>query len=111
MVHDAERYAEEDQQMRNRIMAKNTLESYLFTVKDTLEKDLAESSGSSQERKELLDLIDDTWDWMNDNPEGSQQDFEERKKSIEDLANPLLRYAYTAAGPGTSNDDFGDDEL
>jgi endoplasmic reticulum chaperone BiP len=110
MVKDAERYAEEDQQVKDRINAKNGLESYLFSMKNSLEGDLA-GSVSSEDQKELLDLIEDTWDWMNEYPDGSKEEFDDRKKRLEDIANPVLRQVYARGGADAGNDDFGDDEL
>jgi heat shock protein 5 len=39
MVKEAERYAEEDRKVKERIDARNGLESYLYNLKNTLEDD------------------------------------------------------------------------
>jgi heat shock protein 5 len=39
MVKEAERYAEEDRKVKERIDARNVLESYLYNLKNTLEDD------------------------------------------------------------------------
>lgn len=53
-------------------------------------------------------------EWLEDNPNAEQQEYEEKLKEVEDMANPIIQEAYRATG-GHSDDDhdaFGEhDEL
>ena len=40
MVNDAEKYKQEDEQQKERITAKNKLESYSFNMKTTVENEI-----------------------------------------------------------------------
>merc|ERR1712228_208694 len=69
MVREAEEYADEDKKVKERIDAKNGLESYLYNLKNTLndeEKGVADKM-SAEDKKELQDMIDETLDWMDRN--------------------------------------------
>ena len=71
MVREAEEFAEEDKAMQGRITAKNGLESYLYNLKNTLddeEKGISEKIEEA-EKTELISLVDETLDWMEENPE------------------------------------------
>merc|ERR1711981_804964 len=62
MVKEAEEYAEEDKKVKERIDARNGLESYLYNLKNTLDEDdkgLADSL-SAEDKRELQDMIDET---------------------------------------------------
>merc|ERR1712113_212176 len=114
MVKEAEDYAEEDKKIKERIDSRNGLESYLYNLKDTLEDDekgLADKL-SPEDKKELQDTIDETLDWMEENPEADKEDYDEKQKKVENIANPIMRQMYSGAG-GEDEDmgDFGDDEL
>jgi heat shock protein 5 len=116
MVQEAEDFAEEDKKVKERIDARNGLESYLYNLKNALdddEKGLADQL-SAEYKKELTDMIDETLDWMDENPEADKEDYDEKLKEVENVANPIMRNLY-AAGEGGSGggaeDDFGDDEL
>merc|ERR1711967_112959 len=93
MVQEAEEFAEEDKRVKERIDAKNGLESYLYNLKNT--------------------LIDEALDWMEDNPEADAEEYAEKQKEVEQVANPIMRnmYAGGAGGDYGDEDDFGDDEL
>merc|ERR1712021_72333 len=115
MVKEAELYAEEDKKVKERIDAKNGLESYLYNLKNQLEdeeKGIADKI-SAGDKKELQDLIDETLDWMEDNPEAEKEDYDEKMKEVENVSNPIMRnvYGQGEGGAGDDEDDFGDDEL
>merc|ERR1719375_310888 len=71
MVKEAEEFAEEDKKVKDRIDGRNALEGYLYNVKNSIEDDekgVAEKI-SAEDKKELQDIIDETLDWMDENPE------------------------------------------
>jgi len=111
MVQEAEQYAEEDRKVKERIDARNGLESYLYNLKNTLEDDekgLAENL-SAEDKKELQDMVDETLDWMDENPEADKEDYDEKQKEVEQVANPIMRNMYAGGAGGDGGDDFGDD--
>lgn len=115
MVREAEQFAEEDKKVKERIDARNGLESYLYNLKNTLEdeeKGLADKI-SAEDKKELQDMIDESLDWMDSNPEADKEDYDEKLKEVEQVANPIMRNLYSAGGGGGDADDGGytDDEL
>jgi len=116
MVQEAEQFAEEDKKVKDRIDARNGLESYLYNLKNNLEdeeKGISETI-SAEDKKELQDMIDETLDWMDSNPEADKEDYDEKLKEVEQVANPIMRNVYNQGGSGGGEDDagdFGDDEL
>lgn len=113
MVREAEEHAEEDKKVKDRIDSRNGLESYLYNLKNTLndeEKGVADKM-SPQDKKELEDIIDEALDWMEENPESDKEDYDEKRKEVEQVANPLMRDLYSGEGGDEDMGDFGDDEL
>merc|ERR1719311_1214205 len=119
MVQEAEEFAEEDKKVKARIDAKNGLEGYLYNLKNTLEDDekgLADKL-SEEDKEELDNTINDALDWLDENPEAEAEEFEDKQKEVEQIANPIMRELYQSAGGGGGGGgdddeyDFGDDEL
>merc|ERR1740139_1122107 len=97
MVREAEEFAEEDKKVKDRIDARNGLESYLYNLKNTLDDD--EKTGgklSAEDKKELSDAVDEALDWLDENPEADQEDYSEKQKEIEQIASPIMRNMYAA---------------
>merc|ERR1712071_567518 len=116
MVQEAEEFAEEDKMVKERIDARNGLESYLYNLKNTLDDDEkgAADQISAEDKKELQDIIDETLDWMDENPEADTEDYSAKQKEVENIANPIMRQFYAGGGGGGAEEDmgdFGDDEL
>jgi len=116
MVREAEEFADEDKKVKERIDARNGLESFVYNLKNTLdddEKGLADKL-SPEDKKELQDMIDETLDWMEENPEAEKEEYDEKQKEVENISNPIMRQMYAGGeGGGEEEDmgDFGDDEL
>jgi molecular chaperone DnaK (HSP70) len=86
------------------------LESYLYNLKNTLEDDekgLADNI-SAEDKKELQDIVDETLDWMDENPEADKEDYDEKQKEVEQIANPIMRNVYAGQGAGGDDEDAGD---
>merc|ERR1712086_953614 len=113
MVKEAEEFAEEDKKVKERIDARNGLESYLYNLKNTLDDDEKADSISAEDKKELQDIVDETLDWMEENPEAEKEDYDGKQKEVENISNPIMRNMYAGGEGGGDEDggDFGDDEL
>merc|ERR1719321_286557 len=119
MVQEAEEFAEEDKKVKDRIDAKNGLESFLYNLKNTLEdeeKGIADKI-EPVEKDELVSLIDETLDWLDENQDEEAEAYAEKQKEVEAVSNPIMRKVYGSGGPGGAEGgddedfDFGDDEL
>merc|ERR1711998_605871 len=118
MVKEAEEFAEEDKKVQEKINAKNSLESYLYRMKNDLDDDEKGIALKIEpaEKNELISLIDETLDWLEENPEAEAEEFSEKQKEVEQVVNPIMRKIYADGGGGgdedfDGGDDFEDDEL
>lgn len=105
MVKEAEQFAEEDRKVRERIDARNNLESYLYGLKNTLDDE--GDKISPDDKKELADIVDETIGWMDENTEADKEEYDEKRSEVERIANPVMRQMYAGGG---GRDDM-DDEL
>merc|ERR1712228_440990 len=64
MVNDAEKYKAEDDQQKERIQAKNELESYAFQMKQTVEDDKVKDKISADEVDTITKKGEETISWL-----------------------------------------------
>ena len=69
MVEEAEEFAEEDRIVRERIQSRNGFESYLYNLKSHLEDEDRAQNLTAEEKRELLELVEEKLDWMEDTPD------------------------------------------
>lgn len=66
MVKDAEKYTDEDKTYQERITAKNGLESYCFSMKQSVEGDLKDKL-DAEDKEKIEEVITTTIKWLEDN--------------------------------------------
>ncbi|KAI3623452.1 Homospermidine synthase 1 [Malassezia furfur] len=98
MVADAEKYKAEDEAAAERIQAKNGLESYTYNLRNSLNEEGLSSKLEASDKENLKKAIDETIEWLDHSQEGSIDEYKEKQKELEEIANPILQKAYGAAG-------------
>ena len=98
MVNDAEKFRGEDEKQRERVAAKNGLESYCFNMKQTVEDDKLKDKISDADRQTVLTKCNDTIKWLDSNQLAEKEEFEDKQKEIEAVCKPIVTKLYGAAG-------------
>jgi len=98
MVNDAEKYKEEDAKVAERVAAKNGLESYAYTLRNTLQDEKIASHIDAGDKDKLNKAIDETVEWLDHNQEATKEEYESRRKELEGVANPIMTKMYQQAG-------------
>merc|ERR1712117_211213 len=98
MVNDAEKFKEEDNKQKDRISAKNGLESYCFNMKTTIEDEKMADKISEDEKKKIIDKCDDAIKWLDANQLAEVEEFQEKQKEVEAVCNPIITKLYQSAG-------------
>jgi heat shock protein 5 len=116
MINDAERFAEEDKLVRERVEAKNELESYTYSLKTQVnDEEKLGSKLSEEEKQSILTVVDEAIEWLDSNPEAETEEFQAKKKEVEDVASPIISRLYQQAGgappPPEGGEEYDKDEL
>merc|ERR1719305_1591391 len=64
MVQEAEKYKAEDEDHRKKIEAKNSLENYCYSMRNTLKDSKFEGKVSDEDKEKLNKAIDDAIEWL-----------------------------------------------
>merc|ERR1711863_233383 len=94
MVNDAEKYKNEDESQKERVLAKNDLEAYCFNIKSTIDDEKLKSKIEDSERQTIASKCDDTIRWLDSNQQAEKEEFEHKKKELEDIFNPIVKRFY-----------------
>jgi len=101
MVAEAERMKEEDDAVREKIAARNKLESYLYSLKTTMEDDKVKDKFGDDDKKVVLEKVEEVIEWLESSPLATKEAFEDKLKEVEAVANPVIQRLYAHAGmPG-----------
>lgn len=71
MVQEADRYKAEDEAQKEKVTAKNTLESLAFNMKSTVEDDKLQDKISAEDKKTIIDKCNEVIAWLDRNQVGN----------------------------------------
>merc|ERR1712230_63038 len=103
MLAEAEKYKAEDEAEAARIGAKNGLESYAYSLNNSLKEIGDDESKMSKENKtKLQEKIDETIAWLDNSQAATKDEYESQQKELEGVANPIMMefYQKTGGAPG-----------
>ena len=122
MVDEAEEFKEDDNKQRERIEQRNALDSYIFSVKQSLNDEKLKDKFTEDDKNSIQDKIKEVQEWYDDNMEASKEDYVEKQKELESVFSPIMMRVYQETAPPQeqpmeqpteqpteSNDDIDDD--
>merc|ERR1712167_106687 len=83
MVNEAEKYREEDEQNKSKIEAKNGLENYCFTMRNTLQEEKLKDKFEGDDKDKIEKAVQDALDWLDKNQLAEKEEFEAKQKELE----------------------------
>ncbi|KMZ68962.1 Heat shock cognate 70 kDa protein [Zostera marina] len=100
MIHEAEKYKTEDEVHKKKIEAKNALENYAYSMRNTIKDDKIASKLDASDKKKIEDAIDSAISWLDNNQLAEVDEFEDKMKDLESLCNPIIAKMYQGEGGG-----------
>jgi L1 cell adhesion molecule like protein len=98
MVREAEQYKKDDDQAKERIEAKNGLENYSYSLRNTLKDENIASKLSADDKDKLTKAVDETIHWLDSNQNGEKSEYESKQKQLEEVAMPIMTKLYQQGG-------------
>merc|ERR1712070_413561 len=97
-VADADKFKADDEAQRDRVAAKNALESYAYSMKQTVEDDKVKDQISEEDKAAVVAKVDEVISWLDSNQTAEKDEFEDKQKELEGVCTPIIKKMYEAAG-------------
>ncbi|PKY02430.1 heat shock protein [Aspergillus campestris IBT 28561] len=97
MLAEAEKYKAEDEAESSRIQAKNGLESYAYSLKNTINEGKLQIN--DDDKKKVEEKVSEVIGWLDANQTATKEEYEDQQKDLEGVANPIISAAYGGAAP------------
>nr|KAF6314661.1 heat shock protein family A (Hsp70) member 5 [Myotis myotis] len=106
MVNDAEKFAEEDKKLKERIDTRNELESYAYSLKNQIgDKEKLGGKLSSEDKETMEKAVEEKIEWLESHQDADIEDFKAKKKELEEIVQPIISKLYGSAGPPPTEDE------
>jgi len=111
MIRDAEKFSDEDKKLKERVEARNELESYAYSLKNQIgDKEKLGAKLSDDDKTTIEKAVDGAIKWLEENPEAESEEYKKQKKEVEDIVQPIIAKLYQGQ-PGGTPPTGGDDDL
>merc|ERR1711881_446865 len=98
MVREAEENKAQDEEHKQCVDAKNGLENYVYSIRNTINDPKLEGKIPEADKAAITKIVDEAVKWLDTNQTASKEDFEARKKEVEGTVGPLMQKMAAAAG-------------
>ena len=90
MVADAEKYKKEDEMQREKIAARNSLESYVYSVKQTAEDPNVVNKLNADDLEIVKNKTQEVMAWLDKNSMADKEEYEEKQKDLQQVCSPIM---------------------
>lgn len=94
MVEEANKFAEEDKLNKERLDARNELETYVYNVRNSTNNEEFKSKLGEENSKILTELVNETIQWLDDHNESSTEEYKNKMKEVVSEVTPIMMKAY-----------------
>jgi endoplasmic reticulum chaperone BiP len=109
MVADAEKFADQDKEIKGKIDAKHQLENYIYQMRNTIEdKEKLADKLDEDDKNSISEALSEAQDWINSNEDADLEGLEEQLKELQRICDPIVAKVYQSQGSQGGMDD--DDE-
>ena len=96
MVEEAEKYKEEDNQHKEKIESKNTLESLLYQTKTSVENSEIKSKLDDSDITSVQNIITETEEWLLE--DRTKEEYDNKLNEVNAVINPVMMKVYSENG-------------
>uniref|UniRef100_A0A8C0L4X9 Heat shock protein family A (Hsp70) member 1 like n=1 Tax=Canis lupus dingo TaxID=286419 RepID=A0A8C0L4X9_CANLU len=91
-----------DEVQREKISAKNALESYAFNMKSAVSDEGLKGKINDSDKKKILDKCNEVLSWLEANQLAEKEEFDHKRKELEQVCNPVITKLYQGGCTGPS---------
>jgi L1 cell adhesion molecule like protein len=100
MVREAEQYSNDDAKLKERIEAKNSLENYAYSIRNTIRDEKLAGKLSADDKRMAEDAVNTTISWLDRNATADKEEYESKQKELEAVINPIMTALYSGGAGG-----------
>ncbi|KAL6102390.1 hspa1l [Pungitius sinensis] len=102
MLQDADKYKAEDDVQRDRVSAKNSLESYAYSVSSSLRDENLTGRVSAEDLKKVTEKCEETVAWLENNQLAEKEEYQHKQEELEKVCKPVISKLHQGGRPGGS---------
>ncbi|XP_054721056.1 major heat shock 70 kDa protein Ba-like [Uloborus diversus] len=100
MLNEAKQYEKEDAEQREKVASRNSLESYVYSVKQAVES-APDDKLSSSDKNKVKQTCDSVIQWLDNNTLAEKDEIEHKLKEVQSELSPIMTKMHQGANVGS----------
>ncbi|KDO37859.1 hypothetical protein CISIN_1g041209mg [Citrus sinensis] len=100
MVQEAEKYKAEDEEIKKKVEAKNSLENYAYNMSNTVRDEKFAGKLDPADKQKIEKAIDEAIEWLDGNQLVEVDELEDKLKELKGFCNPIIAKMYEGGASG-----------
>lgn len=110
MIREAEEYAEEDRMLKEKVDARNKLETFVYDLKNQIsDPEKLGDKLEDEDKSTIEDAVSETLEWLDDNQDADKEEYDEQFESLESTVRPIISAAQGGGEGGEGGEEEEDD--
>jgi L1 cell adhesion molecule like protein len=97
MIHDAEKYREDDERARERVNTRNRLETYVYSCRQAVEN-YNGSAINNSDKSTVVNACDETQRWLDQNRLAEKDEIDHQYKTLEKKCQKIMTKMHGGGG-------------
>jgi len=98
MVDESSKAKDADEAFKSTVEAKNNLENFAYSIKNSLKEEPLASKIGADDRKKIEDAVADAVKFLESHPTGTKEEYDNKRKDLEGVCHPVITKIYQQAG-------------
>ncbi|RNE99409.1 glucose-regulated protein 78 [Trypanosoma rangeli] len=99
MVREAAEFEDEDRKVRERVEARNSLESIAYSLRNQVnDKEKLGGKLSAEDKSAVEAAVKEAIHFLDENPNADKEEYDEAREKLQGVTNPIIQKAYQAGG-------------
>lgn len=112
MVREAAEFEEDDRKVRERVEAKNSLESIAYSLRNQVnDKEKLGGKLDADDKKAIEEAVKEALNFVDENPTADREEFEAARDKLQSVTNPIIQKVYQSSGGAPSSEPEPMDDL
>lgn len=99
MIRDAEKFADSDKALKEKIDSKNSLENYVYTMRNTIEdKEKLADKIEDEDKEKIKEALQEAQDWIKEHEDAEKEEIDAQMKELQSICDPIIAKVYKQHG-------------
>ena len=110
MVDEAQKHQKDDERAKEKVEARNHLDSYAHQIKKTITDEKIKDKITEQDRNVIEEAVKNCIEWLEKNITAEKEEIDDQRQELEKKVGPIMTKLYQESGgmpqPGTQPNNF-----